>query len=346
MSEHLLDAILDTGLKAVGVIGMAKNAGKTTALNHLLAEASRRNMKIAAASIGRDGEEYDSVTLKKKPRVMLPPGSVFVTTDRLARRQVAAGKLDAEVLADLELNTVIGQVYLFRTAGGGEAELAGLNRISGMMKIRQRMLDESDLFLIDGALDRRSSAVPSLTDGIVLSTGAVVGRDIESVVRTTQESITLLTLPEMKSGPNREIAERVLEKGRSVHVSSGATAPLSAEGELLSPAQLKKTGLQKGDLLIFQGALTESLAEALIYRRDIPPITLIVKDSTRVFVTLRSLRLLESRNIRLRVMHHLRVAAVTANPHNPLGADLDKEGLVKALREKLAPLPVWDVESY
>ncbi len=345
MIEHLLDTILNSGLHSVAVIGMAKNAGKTTVLNHLLAEAGRRKMTIAAASIGRDGEDYDAVTLKKKPRVLLPPGSLFITTDRLAGRQVTAGKLDAKTLADLNIDTVLGRVFLYRTERGGEAELAGLNRISGMMAVKTRIEGESDLFLIDGALNRRSSAVPSLADGIILTTGAVVGRDIESVVRVTSESIQLLTLRALEAFSSRDIARATLDRGISLRVSRGGETPLSENGMPLSPSFLKHLPIEPGDLLIFQGAFTENLAEALIYRRDLPPCTLVVRDGTRVFATARSLKLLTSRDVDLRVMNPMKIVAVTANPHNPLGQDLDGGELVDTLRRELTPLPVLDVEK-
>jgi len=46
---------------SVSIIGMNKNVGKTTTLNHILEEA-RGNMSLGLTSIGRDGEELDRVT--------------------------------------------------------------------------------------------------------------------------------------------------------------------------------------------------------------------------------------------------------------------------------------------
>jgi len=363
LTDYLLDTILNAGLRAVAVIGMAKNAGKTTVLNHLMEESTRRRLRIATASIGRDGEDYDAVTLKKKPRVLLPAGSVFITTDRLVYRQVAAGKLRAELVEDLNLDTVLGRVGIYRTAGGGEAELAGLNRISGMMEVKDRMVAESDLFLIDGALNRRSSAVPSLADGIILATGAVLGRDIPSVIRATRESVDLLSLPRMETFPpwdmigeeSRDLqrdllrdligeARRALAKGVSLHIHSGRNMPLTAVGEPVSPRILRNLSIGEGDILAFQGALTESLAEALFYRRDLPPCTLLVRDGTRVFVTPRSLKLLASRGMEIRVLDPMKITAITSNPHNPMGQDLHRNQLLEALRTEFAPLPVFDVE--
>lgn len=360
LTNHLLNTIINSDLRAVAVIGMAKNAGKTTVLNHIMEESAHRRLRIATASIGRDGEDYDAVTLKKKPRVLLPPDSVFITTDRLVHRQVAAGKLQAELVEDLNLDTVVGRVGIYRSLGGGEAELAGFNRISGMLEVKDRMIAESDLFLIDGALNRRSSAVPSLADGIILATGAVLGRDIPSVIRATRESVDLLTLPPMENPPPWDMtgteirdpvrdligeARRSLEKGISLHIHDGESVALTVAGEPISPQVLRDLPISEGDILVFQGALTESLAEAIFYRYDLPPCTLLVRDGTRVFITARSLKLLASRNVNIRVLDAMKIAAITSNPHNPMGQDLDRDQLIEALRREFTPLPVFDVEN-
>ena len=40
---------------SVSLIGMCKNAGKTTTLNQLIAELKRNGVSFGATSVGRDG---------------------------------------------------------------------------------------------------------------------------------------------------------------------------------------------------------------------------------------------------------------------------------------------------
>ena len=47
---------------SVSLIGMCKNAGKTTTLNQLIAELKRNGVSFGATSVGRDGESTDLVT--------------------------------------------------------------------------------------------------------------------------------------------------------------------------------------------------------------------------------------------------------------------------------------------
>ena len=46
---------------SVSLIGMCKNAAKTTTLNQLIAELKRNEVYFGATSIGRDGDSTDLV---------------------------------------------------------------------------------------------------------------------------------------------------------------------------------------------------------------------------------------------------------------------------------------------
>ena len=62
---------LSTKYKTLSIVGMSKNAGKTTALNYLIEEAMDEGLKLGITSTGRDGETQDLVTGTEKPRVYL-----------------------------------------------------------------------------------------------------------------------------------------------------------------------------------------------------------------------------------------------------------------------------------
>ena len=50
---------LSTKYKTLSIVGMAKNAGKTTALNYLIEEAIDEGITLGITSTGRDGETQD-----------------------------------------------------------------------------------------------------------------------------------------------------------------------------------------------------------------------------------------------------------------------------------------------
>ena len=64
--------------KSIGVAGMCKNAGKTTALNYLIKEY-RNDTILGITSIGYDGEKQDEVTMMEKPRIRVYAGMFAAT---------------------------------------------------------------------------------------------------------------------------------------------------------------------------------------------------------------------------------------------------------------------------
>ena len=53
---------LSTKYQTLSIVGMAKNSGKTTALNYFIEEAMDDGMVLGITSTGRDGESTDLVT--------------------------------------------------------------------------------------------------------------------------------------------------------------------------------------------------------------------------------------------------------------------------------------------
>ena len=71
-------------LKTLSIVGMCKNAGKTTVLNRLL--SLKANGEVwGLTSIGRDGESTDVVTGTEKPGIFVPQGTLIATAKDMLR---------------------------------------------------------------------------------------------------------------------------------------------------------------------------------------------------------------------------------------------------------------------
>ena len=70
---------------SVSLLGMCKNAGKTTTLNRLTGGIRRAGKTLAVTSIGRDGESTDVVTGTEKPGIFVYAGTLFATSTDLLR---------------------------------------------------------------------------------------------------------------------------------------------------------------------------------------------------------------------------------------------------------------------
>ena len=67
------------GVRSLSIIGMCKNAGKTTVLNKLIAELNGSRVRLGLTSIGRDGESTDLVTRTAKPGIYVYEGTLVAT---------------------------------------------------------------------------------------------------------------------------------------------------------------------------------------------------------------------------------------------------------------------------
>ena len=57
-------------------------------------------------------------------------------------------------------------------------------------------------------MDRRASAAPSISQATILSTGAVLSRDMDRVIEETLHMVNLFSLPAIEDYREREIIKR------------------------------------------------------------------------------------------------------------------------------------------
>ncbi len=137
----------------VTVIGLCKNAGKTTVLCRLIAELEGET--LAMTSVGRDGERTDVVTGTEKPQIWVPAGTLFAT----ARGLLPLCDATVEVAQVTDVMTPLGAVAVFRALSDGYIQLAGPSVVSQLSPLSRtfRALG-ADRVLIDGAAGRKSLA--------------------------------------------------------------------------------------------------------------------------------------------------------------------------------------------
>ncbi len=341
--KKIIEYIIESKIRYMAIVGLAKNAGKTVTLNTIVKEAVEQGLKLALLSYGRDGEEIDAITLKKKPRIYIPPSTIFVT----AEKALGKSNIKAELLQRTGLKTLMGEVNIYRATGEGFIELVGINSGSSLDLIKNLLPENLDLVMVDGALDRRSSAMPDLTDGLVLATGAVVGNREELVVDRTITEIEKLTLPELRDPRMIKYSRQLfLKKSGGIINSKGQLIPLESSTSFGSIREIEKR-LDQNSLtaLILPGALIDSFVENLLYSLKLKDCSLIVQDGTRNFLNKRNLNLLKKFNVELKVLDSIELLAVTVNPYSPYGVYLDSEQLVEKIEGRIFPVPVFDLLS-
>ena len=306
MPEELFSRIARR--KTLSIVGMCKNAGKTTVLNRLLSLSHGRVLGLT--SIGRDGESTDVVTGTEKPGIFVPEGTLIAT----AKEMLSLSDITQEIVETTGIPTPLGEVVLVRARSAGSVQLAGPS-------ITAQLKTVSDLFftlgaeqvVVDGALGRKSLGARAVADGVILCTGASYDMRMEKVVSDTANVFRVMRLPK---------AARVPEES-----DLPLAELLKSEGEALIP-----------------GALTDAAVVPLLKSGVLKNARLVVKDPSRVLVSPDTLDKLAMRNVALETVEAAEVLCVTMNPVSAYGWKFDADAF-KAAMAAVVDVPVINVKE-
>lgn len=330
-----------TQLRSLSIVGMAKNTGKTECLNYVLRRLHEDfpQVSLALTSIGIDGERRDQVTQTDEPEICLHPGTIFVTAEKFYRNKMVAAEV---VGVDERYTTSLGRAIYAKSRGTGKVLIVGPASTGGLKHIIKKMRDcNVDLTIIDGALSRISLAAPSVSEGMILATGAAYSAQPEELIRKTHHRHRLIQLPEY---PLRAIAETLgdVEKGIFVLDTEGNIFETGFLSALSDHIWQDRDWLQHGDTLFVAGVVSDQLLDKL--RMIDSHRVLVVRDFTRPFASPLAVdKYLASRR-ELRVLYGTRLMALTFNPLAPSGYRLDSEKMCARLQDSLG-VPVYDVRK-
>jgi hypothetical protein len=318
--------------RRIGMAGMAKNAGKTTALNYLIERFSEAGEVLGISSVGRDGEATDELTNLPKPRIHPPPGALVAT----AYESALASEATLVKVADTAFRTALGPVVIYRVKASGYVEVAGPVKAREAAELTEHLMALGCFrVLLDGAADRRAFLSAHL-DGFVLSTGLAVSGDLSRVIEETKGVLDALQLSEPKP------EWRVLCKGSQPGaLTPRELVPWPHESFLNGLAGLASWWPRGCVALFVPGAFTDSLADALLRAHQAPAI--IVSSGTHLLAGRDRLEKLAHRGSRFYALRPLNALALTLNPTGPQGEKIDAQEFLRGFRDAFPHLPVVDV---
>jgi hypothetical protein len=328
---------------ATAIVGMTKNVGKTVTLNYLIRKFELSGVITGLVSAGYDGESFDRLNLKSKPRIYAPKNS-FVAT---AKACFEAAEADLEMIEQSSYSTPLGPVYLGKVRRAGNIELAGPASASGLKALLNAMLVlGAEHVLVDGAINRLASASPRVTGGTILTTGAALGSVMEEVVDKTVFRRELLKLPGIDDDSLLQAARKGLESGNAVLLHRGkddyqvesirAVIPLLACAELIDKCRRDTAAL------VFGGALVDGSLSDIMDLYPEPPVVIVI-DATRVFISPEIFYRFLSRGGKILVLNEINLIAATLNPTDPGGQGFDPAVFLQKMTEALSPCPVFDL---
>lgn len=336
----------------LGIAGTAKNTGKTTTTNAILACLRKRGIAVFLTSIGYDGENLDNVTGLPKPKIPVEAGDIVAT----AARCLTAGTAKFERICETDIATPLGRLQLVRITSPGLAVTAGPNKSSEARRLIALFRAIGPGFiLLDGALNRLAPMVE--TNGLVLATGAALTTDIPWLANDTGKIEQILQLPCLM-GSTDLLAD---PSQICLFNPDGEKSRQWPGTSLFSPADATQIAdcLEPGARLYIPGIIGETalaqLTACWIKRRQhgqlifTDPIKLLVAGKATYFCEL--IDRLAGAGVQTGVLKRLPLLAVTINPFYPQyrmesdsyhPAYVDFHRLQVALRNELST-PVYNV---
>lgn len=296
-------------VQSMSIVGMCKNAGKTTMLNWLLAHTGRQQI-LGLTSIGRDGESTDVVTGTEKPSIFVPAGTLIAT----AKDMLRLGDVTKEILVTTGIPTPLGEVVILRARSDGYVQLAGPS-ITAQLREVSRMFFQlgATQSIIDGALGRKSLGARNVADGIVLCTGASYHMSMDKVIEDTVNFCRLMDLPKAETLPPE--------------ATEGLEQCLKEHGEAYIP-----------------GALTDTMVLPLLRSGLLRKSRLVVADPSKVLLKPDTLDKLAVREVALQTKDAARTLCVTVNPVSAYGWRFDKDEFIDRMRQSVK-VPVINVKE-
>ena len=318
---------------SVSIVGMAKNTGKTTCLNYVLSKLKDENYSVAVTSIGVDGEERDILYNTLKPRITLHSGNIFVTSEKHFNEK----KLEAKIIHISNQQTALGRIIIAEAKSTGQVILSGPSNSALMMEYIEKLKKLNvALILVDGALNRMSLASPSVTDAMVLCTGAACSINLNELLKKIKYQCELINI--------KKIDTTTLNKITNIKTGVWAVDEnkITKLSDSLFSTNINLDFLQSHKNIYITGALTDNFVKEIIRKKNTNDFTIIVRDFSCIFLTLQNYYKFIRRGAKIKVKQNANLISVCSNPTSPQGYNYGAHELLTALQNGLN-IPVYDI---
>jgi hypothetical protein len=250
VGQALFDLVRAVDARAVFVVGIGKNVGKTVAARAIYRAATAAGLRIGMTSVGRDGEAVDAGDALPKPRLFLRPGTIIATARDVLPRSPAVEMLDLS-----PLQTAAGPLVYARVAHAAYYELVGPPTASGVRAAVDVLRSYADLTIVDGAIDR-VAAVAGGDGAIVVAGGA-------SAAGTMHEAVDALRALAARLSVGRYDPQR-----EAVHIEGALTAARAAA--LIAAHESRQVVVRDPTQIALSGKAATHAFERLAVRAERP----------------------------------------------------------------------------
>ncbi|SEF93800.1 hypothetical protein SAMN05660865_01365 [Caloramator fervidus] len=326
--------------KTISIIGMEKNVGKTTVLNHII-NKTRGGYLLGLTSIGRDGEDTDRVTNTQKPKIYVEKGTIFATCKELFLKS----DVTKEILETTGIYTPLGEIIIGKALSDGYVELAGPSANSLIKEVSNKIINFGvDKVLVDGALSRKTMASPSITQATILSTGAALSKSLNEVIDKTEHTLRLLSTEKESNEIILKLAHEILKKARLGFIYKDYSYKTVDVLTSLESSKYIVENLNEDVIyVVIKGVLTDKTLEDIIKSTDkYKEKIFLVEDGTKLFLSTDILNVFIKSGGKIKVLLPINVVCITINPKSPYGYEFDSKVFLEKMRHRVN-IPVLNV---
>jgi hypothetical protein len=196
-----------------------------------------------------------------------------------------------------------------------------------------------DFVITDGALSRKSLASPTLSESLILTTGAALSPILSELVRKTKFIYQLTEIDAFKTVLKEQLEN--FETGIYA-LTDNEYVDLQISSTLLLETNKQKL-FTNGNFLYAAGIVTNSLLNTLRVNKEIKKTILVIKDFTKIFVDKTNLNHYLRAGGQIKVLNKNKLIAICVNPVSPQGYQMDSKKLIEALQKEVI-VPVYDVK--
>lgn len=312
----------------IGIIGLAKNAGKTTTLNKII--EIYPNIKIGLTSIGLDGEPLDQVHFFAKPEVKVRPGMLIATTYSC----LESSEVKWELIEKTSHQTPLGVVMIVEIMTEGKMMIAGPSTNQELNQVVHVMKKHCDKVLIDGAFNRLTFSNIDVMEGIVLAAGASFHPDLDVTLKQTSDLIRLFSSKKTLFMIKPDVGIALYKDQHMMY---------RAEKKLENLEALIEQSNHQFDAIYIGGAVTSKMIDAII-QKGMKSFVLIMDDPSKWMASQRHMRALNSLDIHIEVIKSYPIIMVTINPFRIDGHHYDASIMMQRF-EKEINIPIFNVKG-
>ena len=313
--------------QVIGIMGLAKNTGKTTTLNYMI--KLFQDEPIGLTSIGLDGEELDQINFMPKPRIMVRKGMVVATAEACLKDT----KVSYEIIQKTELFTALGNIYIIRIMEEGFLVIAGPTTNSDLKKLIEWMKPYTEKLFIDGAFNRMTFSNIHLIDGMCLSTGATVHPQMKDTILKTKAIVDAYNFDKTSRYQSLPSHPLIIHTDDQVYLYKQKNYQTYQEA-------IEKHSKDMRSIYI-QGAITPRIIDLLV-SNHIKNIEFVCDHPSKLLITEKHFTFLKQLFIDIKVIQQTRMLFVTINPYHPTGASYDADLMLNEMKKQIS-IPIYNV---